>query len=734
MKRRLHNYRHNIKRRQSKFITNRSSHPLSTHEIALLEKGLSFIPMPKRREKSDILHDLSQFTSKLTERSNNLPQSSKDKLSEYITQTKQALKHLRYRHPRDNLTPEERTALHDLSKNRDIVVKKTDKGNTIVIDDKDEYIQDCTNHLNDPHTYNKLPTDPTTSISKDINRYLKNCHRLGLIDKTTLDACLPPEKPRTQKFYMLRKMHKNPKKLRPIVSGCNGPTEHISSFIDTLLQPAMKATPSYIRDSKQFINLLESLKMPPHTILLTIDVTSLYTNIPQEEGISACIEALQDLDLPHKPPEDVIRMLMTYILEYNTFEFNGEFFQQTCGTAMGTKMAPAFATIFMHKLEQAFLNTQTYKPLTWIRYIDDIFAPWTHGEEKLQTFLHDLNDFHPNIKFTYETDQDKATYLDIDMYKGTRFRQQGILDIKTHFKPTNTFQYVHGSSCHPISTYKSIAKGECMRFLRSNSDPDTYKTTMDSHIQHLQNRNFPENIIQNTHIPFTSRPNTLEDKPKNKLKTPPFVTTYTPWLPQLTKLVHMHWTNIQNDASLQNIFPEPPITALRANKNIAKHLVRADLKAPPKTNNRPHLRLPSHDLTDYCQTCTHSQCSICPFLRPTAAIQSSATKIIYPINTHYTCTTPKVIYLITCTVCSKQYVGQTAQNLRLRFRHHRNHMHSHTQRPIYRHFNQHNFTNITIQIIEQELDDLTRYDRERHWIRTLKTYIPKGLNSKFDIE
>ena len=165
---------------------------------------------------------------------------------------------------------------------------------------------------------------------------------------------------------MLRKMHKDPNKRRPIVSSCNGPTEHITQFMDTLLQPA---TPSYIKDSKQFVKTVESLALPPHTLLVTTDVSSLYTNIPQDKGIEACIEALENFDLPHKPPKDILHTLMTYILEYNTFEFNGEHFQQTCGTAMGTKMAPAFAT------------TQTHKPLTWLHYIDDIYAPFTHMGE-----------------------------------------------------------------------------------------------------------------------------------------------------------------------------------------------------------------------------------------------------------------------------------------------------------------------------------------------------------------
>jgi len=62
---------------------------------------------------------------------------------------------------------------------------------------------------------------------------------------------------------------------------------------------------------------------------------------------------------------------MQYLLEYNTFKFDGNFYQQISETSMGTKMA--YATVFVHKLEK------TLKPLTCIRCIDDIFCPWTHG-------------------------------------------------------------------------------------------------------------------------------------------------------------------------------------------------------------------------------------------------------------------------------------------------------------------------------------------------------------------
>ena len=53
-------------------------------------------------------------------------------------------------------------------------------------------------------------------------------------------------------------------------------------------------------------------------------------------------------------------------------------------------------------IETAFCETQELQSLVWLRYIDDIFFIWTHGEQEIQTFLPGLNNFHTDIKFTYE--------------------------------------------------------------------------------------------------------------------------------------------------------------------------------------------------------------------------------------------------------------------------------------------------------------------------------------------
>ena len=83
---------------------------------------------------------------------------------------------------------------------------------------------------------------------------------------------------RTQEMYFLKKIHKNPPTARPIVSGCGGPTERISAYLDHWLQPLAKSLPSFIKETKEFIKYIESTKLPKDCILCTLDVSSLHVH------------------------------------------------------------------------------------------------------------------------------------------------------------------------------------------------------------------------------------------------------------------------------------------------------------------------------------------------------------------------------------------------------------------------------------------------------------------------
>ena len=97
---------------------------------------------------------------------------------------------------------------------------------------------------------------------------------------------LTPDPPRIPVFYTLTKIHKPTPVGRPIISGCDGPTERISAFVDHLIQPIAQKQALYLKDTTEFLNFIEKTKLPKSTILASMGVTSLYTNIPEEESIT----------------------------------------------------------------------------------------------------------------------------------------------------------------------------------------------------------------------------------------------------------------------------------------------------------------------------------------------------------------------------------------------------------------------------------------------------------------
>ena len=93
-------------------------------------------------------------------------------------------------------------------------------------------------------------------------------------------------------LYLLPKIHKAEIPGRPIISGCGEPTVKLSQYADHLLKPLLKNIPSYVQDTTDFLCRIFDVNqnLPHDIILITIDVKSLYTNIPNDECIKACID------------------------------------------------------------------------------------------------------------------------------------------------------------------------------------------------------------------------------------------------------------------------------------------------------------------------------------------------------------------------------------------------------------------------------------------------------------
>ena len=137
------------------------------------------------------------------------------------------------RRPKDNLPHRERCALKDLTRNKHIVLKNADKGTATVIVNREDKIKEGQSLLDDRNNYRPLVKPMMESTSQKVQQLVKSLSQEGHIDSMTERwLSLTPNPPRTPGFYTLTKIHKLTLVGRPIISGCDGPTECISSFVD----------------------------------------------------------------------------------------------------------------------------------------------------------------------------------------------------------------------------------------------------------------------------------------------------------------------------------------------------------------------------------------------------------------------------------------------------------------------------------------------------------------------
>ena len=203
--------------------------------------------------------------------------------------------------------------------------------------------------LDDKNNYTPLTTPMAKETARKTRVIINDLHQGNHIDTMTKKWLLQtPNPPRIPVFYTLTKIHKPTLPGRPIILGCDGPTERISSFLDHILQPIAQAQKSYLKDTTQFINFIEKRIVPKNAILVSMDVNSLYTNIPQEEGINTVCEAYESFYIRTTHPSPLTHSLaglLRLILQENSFQFKGKNYLQTHGTAMGTKVAVSFANM-----------------------------------------------------------------------------------------------------------------------------------------------------------------------------------------------------------------------------------------------------------------------------------------------------------------------------------------------------------------------------------------------------
>ena len=315
-----------------------------------------------------------------------------------------------------NLTKEEFAWLKSLSKNGSLITQKLDKGNSIAIINKDDYLQKMRNILSDSTKFSEICITKEKhlnfliNIEKQITDLLKELNDSQVISDTEYRK-LKPGDSRLGILYVFCKIYKslidNCPPFRPNFLAIKTPSYNIAKHLARILEPI--ATDKFtIKNSFEFAK--EVIGQDSGLFMASLDVESIFTNIPLEESINISCDSLfgSEAKINNFSRND-FEKLLRMALQNNFFNFDGKIYKQTDGVAMGSPLGPSLANAFLCFHEKIWLNDcpEDFKPVYYRRYVDDIFDLF-RSPDHLEKFTSYLNLKHKNIKFTYEKESNNS--------------------------------------------------------------------------------------------------------------------------------------------------------------------------------------------------------------------------------------------------------------------------------------------------------------------------------------
>ena len=379
-----------------KWVINLSNKPLTPAQRSVLAKGPNFAVTPRQPPNLEYITAIEAACTKLS-------QQDAEELRADVNRV------LRSSHPpKPNLTKAQNTALRELKRDRDHIVLTADKGVAMIVMDKQDYINKA-NQLLNQNTYKVISKDPTTTIKNkliNILKVIKTKTGLGSYSYKAMypTGCVPP------KFYGLPKIHKPDTPLRPIVSSCGSVTYGVAKELAKILKPLVGKSPHHINSTQDFVEQAKHFKLEAGECLSSYDVSALFTSVPIDPALNVIKDLLvKDNTLKERTVmevEDII-LLLEFCLKNTYFSFQGQFYEQVEGAAMGSPVSPIVANLYMEYLEQKALSTAPNPPKFWGRYVDDTLV--IHKEANKQSFLQHINSVDPAIRFTVEDNKEDGS-------------------------------------------------------------------------------------------------------------------------------------------------------------------------------------------------------------------------------------------------------------------------------------------------------------------------------------
>ncbi|CAF5011502.1 unnamed protein product [Rotaria sp. Silwood1] len=342
----------------------------------------------------------------------------------------------------NNLSDEELAALKSLKLNNNIVICKADKGNSIVILDREVYMKKAEDILKGEQ-FEQLNSDTFhLEREEELNKYILSLYNDNVID-SKLRHQLKSTCSSISVFYGLSKTHETGYPLRPIISTIGSYQYQLSKYLAKAIRDARSQAPLYIKDSFEFVKKIKEIVLEKYKtyIKCSFDVESLYSNVPVNEAIEITLDYLYTprklIDVPFN--RDQMKTLLNLSITDAPFQFHNKIYKQIDGVAMGNPLAPIIADLWMQKMEEKLNRFRTNRPIAWLRYVDDIFCLFTISETKIKDFHSRINKWHDNLKFTLEPESNNSiSFLDVRVTQDEEHK----LTTSSYRKPTHTGLYM----------------------------------------------------------------------------------------------------------------------------------------------------------------------------------------------------------------------------------------------------------------------------------------------------
>ena len=380
-----------------------------------------------------------------------------------------------------------------IKNNSDIWFTTSDKGNVTVCLSKTEYNEKMQLLLSDTTVYEKIKKNPLKKLQLDTSTILKNLNNNDYLCTKFHNNSLSCSNTTLAKCYGLPKIHKKDVPFRPIISLVNSPTHFLAKIIYNEIKSSIKIPESHIDNSFHLKQKLNSVIIPEDHILLSLDVTSLFTNIPLQLVLDSIDRRFDSIHNRCKIPFNEIITCTKFLFSNTFFSFNNNFYRQIDGTPMGSPISPLFADIVMDDLETDCLKilkeNHDIFPLFYFRYVDDTIM--CINKKHINTVINTFNSYYNKLQFTYELEQDKKiNFLDILL-----IRHNNKILTDWYNKPTSSGRLINYHSNHPLQQKINIVYNLVDRAILL-SDKKFHRKNLKIVTTLLKNNNYPRRFVK----------------------------------------------------------------------------------------------------------------------------------------------------------------------------------------------------------------------------------------------